>query len=262
MERVLMATKSIEETIRNYGGLSFSIWSLGSFQGDLGSLSNRSISCGYSLQYKIRYFSHSLSELQAMCTGMVSCDSTPLNTAALEVATCKGWETCLGHWWFMSIDHFTWQGSLQYLFAIIWPLCKLPNPCSKSNCCCTPSVLYCPYSYSWLSLVSSLSGVKCNYCGNNSFVSILCSYCQCELMYSYEKQILSEGDLKLLDWEKWWNRSLNYQNILLELPSMRARLLVRRLFFADLRVAEAQTDTLVGEMARALIWTSEGVQGP
>lgn len=43
---------------------------------------------------------------------------------------------------------------------------------------------------------------------------------------------------------------------------MRARLLVRRLFFADLRVAEAQTDTLVGEMARALIWTSEGVQGP
>lgn len=38
--------------------------------------------------------------------------------------------------------------------------------------------------------------------------------------------------------------------------------LMRRLFFADLRVAEAQTDTLVGEMVRALIWTSEGVQGP
>jgi len=39
-------------------------------------------------------------------------------------------------------------------------------------------------------------------------------------------------------------------------------LLMRRLFFVDLRVAEAQTDTLVGEMVKALIWTSEGVQGP
>ena len=84
-------------------------------------------------------------------------------------------------------------------------------------------------------------------------------YCQV-LTYGCESWILSEGDLKLLEafQGEMAKRILKlpkpFSNTAavtaLDWPSMRARLLLRKLFFLK-RVTEAQADTLVGGVVRA-----------
>ena len=80
------------------------------------------------------------------------------------------------------------------------------------------------------------------------------------LMYGCESWILSEGDLKLLEAfqgemaKRILKLPKHFSNTAavttLDWPSMRARLLLRKLFFLK-RVTDAQADTLVGGVVRA-----------